>query len=66
MITSEKISVQGFEGTISRDSSLTGARPGVLAARAMRSPTPLPMRRMTGCSMTHAAMRGRGRRWWRF
>lgn len=34
MITSEKISVQGFEGTISRDSSLTGPRPAVLVAHA--------------------------------
>lgn len=34
MIISEKISVQGFEGTISRDSSLTGPRPGVLVAHA--------------------------------
>jgi len=34
MIVSEKICVEGFEGTISRDTSLTGPRPGVLVAHA--------------------------------
>ncbi len=34
MIVSEKISVEGFEGTVSRDNDLTGPLPGVLVAHA--------------------------------
>lgn len=34
MIISEKINVQGFEGTVSRDNSQQGPRPGVLVAHA--------------------------------
>lgn len=34
MIVTEAISVQGFEGTVSRDRDLTGSLPGVLVAHA--------------------------------
>lgn len=34
MIVSEKIMVEGFEGTVSRDTDLMGPRPGVLVAHA--------------------------------
>jgi len=34
MIVSEKIMVEGFEGTVSRDTDLTGPQPGVLVAHA--------------------------------
>jgi len=34
MIVTEKITVEGFEGTVSRETSLTGPRPGVLVAHA--------------------------------
>lgn len=34
MIVSEKIMIEGFEGTVSRDTSITGPRPGVLVGHA--------------------------------
>ncbi len=34
MIISEKIIVEGFEGTVSRDMAVVGPRPGVLVAHA--------------------------------
>ena len=39
MILSEKIVVEGFEGTVSRDTDLTGPRPGVLVAHAFGGQT---------------------------
>lgn len=39
MIVSEKITVEGFEGTVSRDTELTGPRPGVLVAHAFGGQT---------------------------
>lgn len=39
MIVTEKIMVEGFEGTVSRDTDLTGPRPGVLVAHAFGGQT---------------------------